>query len=174
MKGLVDEATNDLTREGYIGASQEIVLSADTRYMGQDYALTIPVSGTTFTTELIEKLVEDFHQEHDKTYGYRSDKEEVQIVALRGLARGISATERVPAQIKLNAWKPDTGDIMAYFGPELGWIDVPVIGRTDLSTDARQGPMIIEEDNSLSVVTPGWKASLDDLSNIILESSDKG
>ncbi len=174
MKGLVGEATDDLTREGYTGASQEIVLSADTRYMGQDYALTIPISGTTFTTELIEKLVEDFHQEHDKTYGYRSDKEEVQIVALRGLARGISATERVPAQIKLNAWKPDAGDRKAYFGPELGWIDVPVIGRTDLSTDARQGPMIIEEDNSLSVVTPGWKASLDDLSNIILESSDKG
>ena len=173
MKRLVNEATTDLTREGYSSASQEITLSADTRYMGQDYALTIPIEGTSFTSDLLEKLVEDFHQEHDKTYGYRSDKEEVQIVALRGIARGISASERVPERLQVKSWKPETGDRKAYFGPDVGWIQVPVIGRTDLTKDSRQGPMIIEEDSSLVVVTPDWKASLDDLSNIVLEAANK-
>ena len=31
------------------------------------------------------------------------------------------------------------------------------------------GPAIIEEDNSLTVVLPGWTARLDDWSNIVLE-----
>ena len=36
------------------------------------------------------------------------------------------------------------------------------------------GPAIIEEDNSLTVVLPGWTARLDDWSNIVLERARKG
>ena len=40
----------------------------------------------------------------------------------------------------------------------------------DLSGRRVQGPAIVEEDNSLTVVLPGWKATLDEWSNIVLES----
>ncbi len=41
--------------------------------------------------------------------------------------------------------------------------------RHDLSTTRVSGPAIIEEDNSLTVVTPTWDVHLDEWSNIVLE-----
>jgi N-methylhydantoinase A/oxoprolinase/acetone carboxylase beta subunit len=43
------------------------------------------------------------------------------------------------------------------------------MGRHDLSAKPVDGPAIIEEDSSLTVVIPNWKASLDEWSNILLE-----
>jgi N-methylhydantoinase A len=55
-----------------------------------------------------------------------------------------------------------------YFGPENGWVETPVVSRGSLSGTARQGPMIVEEYDSTSVVRPGWTAELDGWSNIVM------
>ena len=169
---MVHEATSTLAREGYDAVHQSIHLSADIGYAGQDYALSVPLPGDTLNPQRVSKLAEDFHEEHAKTYGYRSDKEEVRIVGLRCLARGLSNTPRVPPALKVAqvvGWRPPSGDRKAYFGPKQGWVTVSVIGRGDLSQTSQAGPMVIEEDNSLTVVTPDWQASLDEWSNIVLQ-----
>jgi len=56
----------------------------------------------------------------------------------------------------------------AYFGPEIGWVDTPVIRRSDLSAP-RTGPLIVEEYDATCLVLPGWRASLDAARNIVLE-----
>ena len=177
---LLDEAEGTLEREGYDRSRREVELAADTRYEGQDYALTIPFplagSGTGSRPALdasgLARLVEDFHREHEKTYGYRSDEESVQLTGVRVVARGLSDTPRVPDRLEVAAvegWKPPSGARECFFGPERGWVRTEVMGRGDL-TAARKvpGPAIIEEDNSLTVVLPGWTARLDDWSNIVL------
>ena len=139
------------------GAHRETALSADTRYEGQDYALTIPFTGPTLDAAGLARLVEGFHREHEKTYGYRSDEENVQITGLRALARGLSDTPRVPARLEFTSvkgWQP-SGTRKCYFGPEHGWIQADVMGRGDLTAQPIRGPAIIEEDNSLTVVLPG-------------------
>ena len=169
LSSLIKEATSTLTDEGYDAAHQSSILSADTRYMGQEYALAIPLSSDMFTPETTVQLIEDFQQEHDRTYGYRSENEGVQVVALRVIARGLSDEVRVPEKLSITSWTPNTKDRKAYFGPDIGWITVPIFGRNELSEQPADGPMIIEEDSSLTIVTPGWRASLDHLSNIVLE-----
>jgi N-methylhydantoinase A len=56
----------------------------------------------------------------------------------------------------------------AYFGPEAGWIETPVLARADLSVP-RQGPVIVEEYDATSVVPPGTTARLDGYGNIVVE-----
>jgi N-methylhydantoinase A len=185
LDGLVREAASTLEREGYDAAHRSLDLSMDLRYVGQDYALTVPLNavespfpeaGAQRSSGLLDdglarELVEGFHREHARTYGYRSDHEEVQVVAVRCVARGTSASPRVPAAIKTataQVQRP-SGRRRAYFGREIGWVPVPVVGRSEVSQSPRPGPMVIEEDNSLTVVNPGWKASLDEWSNIVLE-----
>ena len=168
---LLAEAAATLDREGYDGAHRETALSADTRYEGQDYALTIPFTGPNLDAAGLARLVEDFHREHEKTYGYRSDEENVQMTGLRALARGLSDTPRAPDRLNFTAvkgWQP-SGTRKCYFGPEHGWIQADVMGRGDLTAQPIRGPAIIEEDNSLTVVLPGWTARLDEWSNIVLE-----
>ena len=172
IERLLTEATTTLEREGYDSEHLEIGLSADTRYEGQDYALTIPFTGPALDAAGIARLVEDFHREHEKTYGYRSDEENVQITGLRVLGRGLSDTPQVPDQLSVatvKGWKP-SGTRKCYFGPEHDWVQTTVMGRDDLTDRKTSGPAIIEEDNSLTVVLPGWTARLDEWSNIVLES----
>lgn len=171
MALLATEAATTLEREGYDPPRLSITLFADTRYLGQDHALTIPLQGQRGDPALVARLIEDFHREHAKTYGYRSDQEQVQIVALRCVARGHSERPRVPTRLGVAAvpgWKPSPSR-RCYFGPAHGWIETNVMGRHDLSGRPVRGPGIIEEDNSLTVVLPEWQACLDEWSNIVLE-----
>jgi N-methylhydantoinase A len=68
-----------------------------------------------------------------------------------------------------------TGDPLtarrAYFGPEVGWLDTPVLRRPDLATP-RRGPCIVEEYDATCLVPPGAEAALDDLGNIVLTLGD--
>ena len=205
LEGLFREAESTLEREGYDAAHRALDLSCDLRYVGQDYALTVPLptpqppdskkraedgspparetaaqGGATgpvpapfspLDAGLVARLVEEFHAEHARTYGYRSDHEEVQVVGVRCTARGLSDQPRVPATIQVGPGlsRPAPSHRMAYFGQRAGWTSVPVVGRDRLSGAPEQGPMVIEEDSSLTVVNPGWRASLDEWSNVVLE-----
>lgn len=177
FNGVVDKLTAEavamLEREGYNAAHRSIMISVDTRYRGQDFALTIPLPDQKLDHNLMPGVIEEFHQEHNKSYGYDSRKEEVQIVALRCVAKGLSERARVPEQLK--AAPVNRGEVQTsrrcYFGPEWGWIQTPVMARSDLLAKPAKGPAIIEEDNSLTVVIPNWKANLDEWSNILLEPS---
>ena len=171
MDKLTGEAVAMLEREGYDAAHRSMMLSADTRYRGQDFALTIPLPDQKPDANLMARFIEEFHQEHNKTYGYESRQEEVQIVALRCVAKGLPDRPRVPAQLEVapvKSWKLGPSR-RCYFGPEWDWIQTPVVTRSELLAKPLEGPAIIEEDNSLTVVLPNWKASLDEWSNIILE-----
>ena len=169
---LIAEARTTLEREGYDLAHQAVSLAADTRYAGQDYALPIPLHDERLSAALVERLVGDFHEEHEKTYGYRSEKEDVQIVGFRGVARGLSDQAHVPHRLEVaesQGWRPSPAR-RCYFGPNHGWIKTDVIARMDLGSNAIAGPAIIEEDNSLTVVLPGWSARADEWQNIVLET----
>jgi len=56
----------------------------------------------------------------------------------------------------------------AYFGAETGWLETPILRRSDLSTP-RSGPLIVEEYDATCVIPPGAKAELDLGGNIIVE-----
>jgi N-methylhydantoinase A len=55
----------------------------------------------------------------------------------------------------------------AYFGPELGWLDTPVLTRAELATP-RDGPCIVEEYDATCVIPPGATASLDAIGSILI------
>ena len=56
----------------------------------------------------------------------------------------------------------------AYFGPESGWTETPVVRRSDLAGGAA-GPLIVEEYDATCLVPPGARASLDDYGSIVID-----
>jgi N-methylhydantoinase A len=56
----------------------------------------------------------------------------------------------------------------AYFGPDHGWLEASVLGRSQLATP-RRGPCIVEEYDSTCVVRPGSLAGLDKFGNIVVD-----
>ena len=168
---LINEGATMLEREGYAAGYQDLSLFADTRYVGQDFALTVPLPDNQLTPDAVTRFVEAFHQEHEKTYGYASREETVQIVAVRCVAKGLSDRPRVPERLEpvpVAGWQPSPSR-RCYLGPEHGWTEVQIMTRQDLGLQPMDGPVIIEEDNSMTVVMPGWQARLDEWSNVVLD-----
>ncbi len=171
LAALAREAAMTLEREGFTAERRTLALSADLRYRGQDHSLTVPPRDERLDPRGIAGLVEDFHRAHERIYGYRSDNEPVQVVAVRCLGRGLTDGERVPEHFAIAAvkgWRPSPAR-RCYFGPGPGWIETDVVGRAALCERPMAGPLIIEEDNALTVVPPNWKAHRDGWSNIVLE-----
>jgi N-methylhydantoinase A len=115
-------------------------------------------------------MLEAFGTAHDQNYGYRSDEEPTQIVALKLIGRGVSTLPRLPDRVaRVGETMAATAEREAYFGPELGWHPTPVLPREGLCETSRAGPLIIEEYDTTTVVRPGWSAHLDEWNNIVLE-----
>ena len=116
-------------------------------------------------------LEEAFGQEHERTYGHRAGPEEpVEIVNMQVIGQGIPLRPRVPHMLRPPA-SPVTATVphrQAYFGPQIGRLDTPVLQRADLAT-ARSGPCIVEEYDATCVVPPRATAALDEYGNIVLE-----
>ena len=170
LEGLWGEGRKQLRLEGFGDDSHEVLTQVDMKYEGQVSELTVWMPPGRVTTENLKKLTDSFDEEHEKTYGYRTDSP-YQLVNLRVLARGLSSESRVPESIELppSSLQGRESRRKVYFGPERGWFDTPVLDRTMLSTTGRAGPLIIEEYDSTSVVPPGWKAAIDDWKNIIMD-----
>ena len=166
---LRDEADGLLAADGYGESARRLDLSAEVKYIGQNAALSVSVAQLPVVQADIDRLAEDFAVAHEATFGYRSDEERLQIVSLKAVGRGIPDTPRLPDRIILaQGFRPDQSARRAYFGPDHGWIETPVMARSDLDEAARTGPIIIEEYDCTTVVRPGWSAAIDGWTNLVL------
>ena len=171
VQPLVDEAHRLLALEGFTEpGTRDLAVEASLKYVAQTSALpvrcrTFPADATTMTA-----LAEDFADTHDRQYGYRSDGEALQIVALKVIGRGVPAAPRVPERlVRAGEWISEGGERSAFFGPGHGWLPTAVLPRAGLCEEPRQGPLVVEEYDTTIVVPPGWRASRDGWNNILVD-----
>ena len=163
------EAIAELEREGFPADRVEISVVADMRYRGQRFELSVDLPASRLNSEQVTDLAERFNQVHESAFGYRSD-EQVQLINLRLIARGVPDRPRMPESIKPASFTPQDSQRRAYFGPEHGWIDTPVIARNDLSAERMPGPVIIEEYDATTVIPPDARVSSDEWGDIVIET----
>lgn len=163
---LQQEILQEMAADGHAADNIAIVRQADLRYAGQAYELTLPLSSGGIDTQA---LATSFHEEHERTYGHRSDKDPVEVVNLRVLGRVSSAV--VPVKATGSTVSKPSMSREVYFGPSLGVCTTAVGTRADLLQGKRAGPFIVEDYDSTCVIPPGWDASIDTLGNIVIESA---
>jgi N-methylhydantoinase A len=120
--------------------------------------------------KMVADLEEAFGQEHEKTYGHRAGPEEpVELVSIQVVGQGLREGPGVPERVRSSRAEPEPPPPRpAWFGAQYGWVETPILRRTDLAL-ARFGPLIIEEYDATCVIPPGAKASLDAGGNIVIE-----
>ncbi len=167
---LARQASEQLAAEGFSGERAQIKRSAALHYKGQTYELVVPAPDGPVDAHLLAHLEEAFGAEHERTYGHRAGPEEpVELVAIQVVGTGVREGSAVPERIVLGRGEPKPQPPRrAYFGPEHGWIDTPVLRRSDLA-GARSGPLIVEEYDATCLVPPGARCELDAGGNMVME-----
>ena len=169
LEGLWQEGRRQLRLEGFDDQHHELITQVDMKYEGQVSDLTVlfppgPVNGASLAS-----VARNFDLEHEQSFGYSTDVG-YQLVNVRVIARGLSEQSRMPERFELAAGSAGAQTSRnVYFGPNRGWADTPVVSRGSLAGQSVNGPLIIEEYDSTTVVPPGWTAAVDEASNIILE-----
>jgi len=173
---MKEEALATLHREGYQVKEIQLQQFADLRYVGQSSELTIPMKSGIISQKTISSLEQDFFREYERLYGLKNTGEPVEIVNLRlmavgtrGKLLGFGRLDK-PESIRLGQGG-NLSKRRAYFGPDFGFANTPVLCRADLSLKPTNGPIIIEEYDSTVVVPPMCKVHLDEWSKMIIEIS---
>jgi N-methylhydantoinase A/oxoprolinase/acetone carboxylase beta subunit len=136
--------------------------SADIRYSGQSYELTVPWRP--------ENPAAAFHQEHQRVYGYSNPDRAIEIVTIRVRARLPVAKPRLISARKASgrAKKPELRRIHSAGT----WRDTPVYPRSSLTKTIR-GPALILDYGSTTLVPPAWRLSLDEFGSLTITRSRK-
>ena len=159
--GLRREAEEYFRTDAHM-AEAEIVFDGriDLRYLGQEHPVTVPVDVEAAT---VEGILAAFHDAHEKTYTFRLDDTPVEFVTYR-----LAATAKVPRpELKPLAARgrsleaarrpPRTVDFA-----EDGRREAAVYDRALLPPEAAlEGPLIVEEATSTTLVHPGQKLRVD-------------
>jgi N-methylhydantoinase A len=167
---LAREAIDQIKADGFSAPQMRLRKSANMHYQGQTFELTVPVPEGPLDAAVLAHLAEAFGQEHERTYGHRAGPEEpVEVVTMQVVGQGLSERPRMPDGLWASG-RAETDPLpprQAYFGPQLGWLETPVLRRVDLAT-SQEGPCIIEEYDATCVVPPKAKTVLDAYGNIII------
>ena len=142
----------------------------DMRYVGQEHAVTVEVPMLAFETCDVDIIKRAFDAEHVQRYGYCSATEPAEIVSLRSTVSGPMPKPAL-APIATGSAAPAAEPSLrpVYFAAG-GWRPTPVYPREMLLAGNRiDGPALIEEYASTTVLLPGDRLSVDRYGNLLIE-----
>ena len=169
---LEDQAVSSLSGQGFAGDAVRLARSADLKVAGQTYELTLPVPGDgKFNSNTLAALVRSFGDLYRARYAFFFDGEPIEIVNLRLGAFGLRDAPELPkiASVRSDISVARKSWRSAYFG-HAGRQDAPVYDRAGLVPGMIvDGPALIEEETSTTLVPPGTVASVTDDLGLIIE-----
>ena len=171
MERMQSEVTQLLEEEGFAAGEIRILRKADLRYAGQSFELSLPLPEGPLDAGVIRGLEQAFDEEHHKTYGHRARPGEAYtLVNLRLIGR-VAQRRSLLGGGAPAAGRSARSHRRAYFGPDQGWMECPLLARTNLKSP-RQGPLLIDEFDTTIVVPPGWRARADSAGNLSLRLTE--
>jgi N-methylhydantoinase A len=170
---LEQKAMKEMSEEKVPEKRIVLTRSLDMRFVGQSFELNIPCPSSNFVKESINDIRDKFVSEHRKIYGHAAEREPIEIVNLRVSATGI-VTPPTIAKIPRRT-KGTVRDVIKthrqIFFREIGeQIRCPVYDRTTLlSGDQIEGPAVIEQLDSTTVVYQKQLLNVDDYGLLVLQ-----
>ena len=174
FRELEAQGRETLGREGMAEAAMEFRRQADLRYVGQSHELTLPLTTEALGPAQLEQLLDQFHRTHDRAYGFSAPGEDVELVSVRLSAIGQIAKPALAPLAKAAGEATAKGHRPVYFAESEGYVDCPVYDRYGLGAGAVvQGPAIVEEIDSTTVVHPQYQVRVDDVGQMMLTATEE-
>ncbi len=163
FRELEEEGMALLAGEGVDEGQRYATRTADMRYVGQEYTVTVSIGSPVDLAE-IER---SFHEAHAIRYGHAAPGEQVEVVNLRLAALGRLGGRPAPFRSPDGSENASLGRRAVVYSGEPH--DTHVFKRELLPADwTHAGPLVVEELSSTTVVPPGYETRIDDLGNLLI------
>lgn len=165
---LEQSAQVDLDREGISQDRRLLERSADLRYFGEAYEVRVPIPAGAIEAGTLRRASEAFHDAHDRLYGYSYRGSQLtEVVNLRVTGVGIIDKPAVVEEPESEGAAQPASQREVYF--DGGFVSTPVYSRRELTPGMSiDGPAIVEEYGSTTVIQPGQRAAIDRWRNLVL------
>ena len=153
-----------IDEERLSSSNTDFQFAADLRYRGQEHTIPVPLDGVS---DLVgggsDTLRQTFDRLHDRRYGHAAPDESIQIVNLRLILRAIgedNSFDWMSAAYEPEEAQPDqTRDVI--FDDPTAPLASRIVWRPGLAPgDVVEGPAVIEEPNSTTLIHPGDVATV--------------
>jgi N-methylhydantoinase A/oxoprolinase/acetone carboxylase beta subunit len=134
----------------------------DMRYVGQGYELTIPVEAGKISGKVWKAIVDRFHETHKKLYGHSVPGTKTEFTCIRVNVTG-SMGKLIFARVTKGNENPraalrETRKVYL----ESNEYEFSIYNRYKLlENNIIQGPSIVEENDSTTLIPSGWRATVD-------------
>lgn len=147
-----------------------IARGADMRYVGQEHAVTVDLSPDLFEKKDRAGIKERFDAVHDLRYGTCAPQERSEIVSLRVTVTGMlekPSLEKIEQGVATPPPAAHTGNRSVRFGGDA--LETATWNRMTLAAGNRiDGPALIEEHASTTVLHPGDTCEVDAFGNLVI------
>jgi N-methylhydantoinase A len=166
---ITHRALDELRQEGFAG-TPEVMRSINMRYLGQNYEHEVALPDQTVTPGVLGQAFASFAEMHRARYGYEIEGETIELVSFKvtviGRRPGVELRE--PPR---DAQRAAAGARDVFFRAH-GWTRATVLHRSALAVgDAHDGPALVQEDGSTTLVPPGMTARKSARGSLILTTS---
>jgi N-methylhydantoinase A len=159
--GLEGDAAATLERDGIERPRIRLVREADVRYAGQSMEVRVAAPAGAIDDAFIAGLVAAFHAAHLKTFGYNyAGQQKVELVNFCVSGFGMIDRPSIPTLELARDAAPSPGSRPVYFSGAFD--ETPIYQRATLPAGLRlEGPAVVEEFGSTTVVFPGQQLEVD-------------
>jgi len=172
MKELVvlrDRAGESFAADGIAADQQEVAYQADIRYAGQAFQLSLSVTDEELKSKGLAVLTDEFDRQHEQLFTFAHGKDH-EIVMIRAV---VKAKSSLTADLKeVSGSATDLKDAVIHetkFYFEQDWHDASIYEREKLGVGTVvDGPAIIQEMDSTTLVLPGHAATVDKVGNLLI------
>ncbi len=167
---LEDRAAAQMESEGVPRRDIVFQRSADLRFFGQGYELSLGLPAGEYGAEDLEKIAVDFSRVHQEQYGYSMPADGVQVVNLRLTAIGVLSKPRLREESPAGHHAASALKATRSLYMDGVRLEARVYDRSRLKHgNLIEAPAIIEQVDSTTVLFPGYLARVDPYRNLIIE-----
>jgi N-methylhydantoinase A/oxoprolinase/acetone carboxylase beta subunit len=172
---LEGEARRQLEADGIPADRQVVQRVADCRYLGQGYELRIDCGSGTIDDGWIGKMAADFHDAHEREYSRRFEESDIEVPNVRvrgiGLMPALETLEVERGESSPQAALSHEGEAWFRVNGELEQVNTRYYNRESLRAGNRlEGPAIVNQYDSTTVIPPGLTAEVDQYGNIVIKT----
>ncbi|QYA42881.1 hydantoinase/oxoprolinase family protein [Macrococcoides bohemicum] len=168
FNSTIQHGINVLDSEGIDKNNVIFSKSLDMRYAGQEHTVEIPIPNDELNSTNLKDIINKFHESHERMYSYKLIENSTEIVNIKVQILG-KLDKPIISEVENKTGNKVKEERNVFF-EEDGWCKINIYDKSFIEIEEKiEGPAIIEEKTTSTVINKYDVAYKDKYGNLIIE-----